>query len=202
VRFWVESKLLTVACVLSPGPTYNLSHVERLEKMVAQHMRQPYRFVCVDDSQFPRWFAKIDLWRPGRFTGRVLYLDLDVTVVGNLDDLANHLAHFVIIKNFKEVKESPKAKFNSSVMAWNASPETDHLFSEFTPDDMKLGDQDYISERMPDVATFPEDWCVSYKVQKIAKLKTLPRDARVVCYHGKPKPFELPDNELDGFSIV
>ena len=93
---------LTVACVLSPGPTYNRSHVDRLEGMVAQHMSQPYKFVCVGDSPFPGYWAKISLFQPGRFSGRVIYIDLDSTVIGSLDDLVKLPAPFTIIKNFKE----------------------------------------------------------------------------------------------------
>mgnify|MGYP001557842518 CR=1 FL=1 len=195
---------VTIACVLSPGPLYTSWHVDRLKDMVAQHMSQPYQFVCVDDSKFPGWWAKIDLFKPGRFTGRVLYLDLDSTVIGSLDDIANHKhpSLFSMMENFKEFKEPNKARLNSSVMAWDAE-KANHLFTEFTPSVMERlnGDQNWISEQMPDAATFPEDLCVSYKVRR-AKLKTIPKDARVVCYHGNPKPWDLPSDHLEGFTFV
>jgi len=173
--------------------------------MVSEHMSQPYKFVCVDDSPFPGWWAKVSLFQPGRFSGRVLYLDLDVTVIGSLDDLANLPATFAVVENFKEIKEPNKAKFNSSVMAWDAEQDSiNELFTEFNPSimDRLNGDQDCISEQLPNVTTFPKDWCVSYKVRRFLKLRTMPKDARVVCYHGKPKPFDMPDNDLDGFTIV
>ena len=173
--------------------------------MVSEHMSQPYKFVCVDDSPFPGWWAKVSLFQPGRFSGRVLYLDLDVTVIGSLDDLANLPATFAVVENFKEIKEPNKAKFNSSVMAWDAEQDSiNELFTEFNPSimDRLNGDQDWISEQLPNVTTFPKDWCVSYKVRRFLKLRTMPKDARVVCYHGKPKPFDMPDNDLDGFTIV
>lgn len=193
--------MLTVACVFKKSKTYKRLYVERLERMVAQHLSQPYRFVCVDDSPFPGWWAKISLFN--RFSGRVLYLDLDSTVIGSLDALANHPAPFVIVKNFKEIREDPKAKFNSSVMAFDADAAR-HLFTEFSPAvmDRLNGDQDWISERLPNAETFPADWCVSYKVRRYLKLKTLPQDARVICYHGKPKPWELPVDDINGFTIA
>lgn len=194
---------LTVACVFKESETYKREHVDRLEAMVAQHMSQPYKFVCVDDSPLPGWWAKLSMWEPGRFDGRVLYLDIDSTVIGSLDDLSNFPASFVIVENFKEMKEPNKAKFNSSVIAFDAGS-CEHLFTEFTPSvmDRLNGDQDWISERMPNAATFPKDWCVSYKVRRYAKFRSMPRDARVICYHGRPKIWELPDNDLEGFSIV
>ena len=166
-------------------------------------MGQPYRFVCVDDSPLPRWWSKISLFQPKRFNGRVLYLDLDSTVIGSLDDLVNYPAPFAIIKNFKEFKEPNKAMFNSSVMVWDAGA-PDHLFTNFTPDVMERlnGDQDYISEQMSNAVTFPADWCVSYKVRRYVNLKTMPKDARVICYHGKPKPWDLPNNDIDRFTLI
>ena len=173
--------------------------------MVSEHMSQPYKFVCVDDSPFLGWWAKVSLFEPGRFSGRVLYLDLDVTVIGSLDDLANLPATFAIVENFKEIKEPNKAKFNSSVMSWDAEHDSiNRLFTEFNQSvmDRLNGDQDWISEQLPNVTTFQKDWCVSYKVRRFLKLRTMPKDARVVCYHGKPKPFDMPDNDLDGFTRV
>lgn len=195
--------MLTVACVFKESETYKRSHVDRLEQLVAHHMSQPYKFVCVDDSELPGWWAKIDLFRPGRFRGRVLYLDLDTTVIGGLDDLANYPPAFAAIGNFAEIKEANKARFNSSVMAWDAD-DAGHLFTEFTASvmDRMKGDQDWISERMLDAQEFPADWCVSYKVRRYLKLRTLPTDARVICYHGKPKPWELPDDDINGFATA
>lgn len=176
--------MLTVACVLSEGPKrhYDRSHVARLERMVAAHMAQPYRFVCLDDSPFPGWWAKISLFEPGRFSGRVLYLDLDVTVVGGLDDIADFPSPFAAIKDWE------RPTVNSSVMAWDAG-HLDGLYDDFSPQVMNrlAGDQDWISERIP-AATFPKDWCVSYKHQCHY---SVPLGARVVVFHGRPKPWDL-----------
>ena len=92
--------MLIIACVLSPGPTYRREHVERLRGMVAAHMAQPYRFICLEDSPWPGFWAKVSLFEPGRFTGRVLYLDLDVTVVGPLDDLADYPHPFAACRDW------------------------------------------------------------------------------------------------------
>lgn len=178
---------LTVACVLSKvvqkDRTYDRSHVERLAGMVEKHMGQPYRFVCVDDSDFPGWWAKIDLFRPGRFTGRVLYFDLDVDITGQIDDLANHPGEFVICRDWGSFG------YNSSVMAWDAGT-ADDLYTDFRMDmiDKYPGDQDWITVRKAGAAKFPRDWCYSYRLG----LKTgFPKDMRVCVYHGSPKPWEI-----------
>lgn len=182
--------MLTVACVLSHGPkrSYDRSHVERLAAMVAQHMSQPYRFVCLDDSPFSGWWAKISLFKPGRFRGRVLYLDLDVTVTGGLDDLADFPAPFAIIKDWN------RPGVNSSVMVWDAGA-ADIAYAEFDERLMGClhGDQDWLGLQILQRATFPPRWCRSYKRHIRPRLDgSLPPDCRVVVYHGWPKSWDLP----------
>ncbi len=174
--------MLTVACVLS-GPKYNRSHVKRLEKMVAENMKQPYEFVCLDDSPFPGFWAKISLFEPGRFKERALYLDLDVTITGNLDDLVDLPKPFLICKDWG------RFGYNSSVMCWDAGI-VDYLYTDFSESVMKKlrGDQDWITIKKTDASLFPRNWCYSYRLG----LKTgFPKDMRVCVYHGQPKPWNL-----------
>lgn len=165
---------------------YDRSHVERLRLQVAANVNQPHRFVCVDDSPLPGWWAKLDLFKPGRFSGRVLYFDLDVTIVGNIDDLADYPGSFVICRDWLN-----GLQMNSSVMAWDAGA-ADHLYTDFTPDWMGRlhGDQNWIAARKPEAALFPRRWCFSYK---LGKQIGFPRDMRVCVYHGLPKPWDVDD---------
>lgn len=182
-----KTPMLTVVCVLKLGGIYNHHHVWRLQEMIAQHMEQPYRFVCVDNSPFPKWWAKISLFEPGRFNGRVLYLDLDVTITGGLDDLADYPVPFAIINDWN------RQGFNSSVMAWDKGA-AEHLFTEFEPPvmDRLHGDQNWIEEIMPQATPFPPAWCRSYKKDIKPRLNdSVPKDCRVVVYHGFPKPWDL-----------
>jgi len=177
--------MLTVACVLSDGPTYKREHVERLRGQVADHLSQSYEFVCVDDSPLSGWWAKISLFEPGRFTGRVLYLDLDVTVVGALDDIADFPAPFAAIKDYQY-----PMTINSSVMSWTAGV-ADHVYAEFDSSvpDRYPGDQNWINNRIPRAVRFPRQWCVSYKQSTLSDY--WPEDMRVCVYHGFPKPWKV-----------
>ena len=61
--------MLTVACVLSEGPkrSYDKSHVERLQKIVVEHLEQPYRFLCLtNDDRVPCERLSLD-WKSRRF---------------------------------------------------------------------------------------------------------------------------------------
>lgn len=184
---------LTVAAVLSPGPVYTEWHVDRLRTMVNAHLDEPHQFVCITDSSFPGWWAKLNLFEPGRFEGRVLYLDLDVTVVGDLYRLVVRGTPFSfgIIQDYQHTKT-----VNSSVMVWDAGS-YDHIFTNFTPDvmDRLHGDQNWIMEQLQgrSYVTFPRGWCPSYR-QSVQRFKAVPPDAKVVVFHGVPKPWDLDDN--------
>lgn len=176
---------MTVACVLKSGGLYDKTHVDRLDVMVRGHLSAPHRFVCVEDSPWPGWWAKVSLFEPGRFAGRVLYLDLDVTVVGDLEPLAHYPAPFAIIKDWN------RPGFNSSVMAWDAGVGAG-LWAYFDESAMARlpGDQDWITERMPGAAIFPKPWCVSYK-RHVRPFGHVKPDTRVIVYHGLPKPWDV-----------
>lgn len=174
---------LTIACVCVPGGIYTQWHVDRLEFQVKQYLRQPYKFTCITQSDKPGYWSKIDLFEPNRFSGSVLYFDLDVTIIGNLDDLADYPGSFVICRDWG------RFGYNSSVMAWDAGT-VDHLFTDFTSDVMEkmAGDQDWLTIKKPDAVKFPRNWCYSYRLG----LKTgYPKDMRVCVYHGHPKPWEV-----------
>jgi len=174
--------MLTVACVLSPGPTYNQSHVHRLRQQLIGRINQPFEFVCLDDSPYPGWWAKIDLFKPGRFTGRVLYFDLDVTIISNLDEVAE-CPSFTAVRDYLN-----KSLINSSVMVWDAGT-LDHVYKKFSLDmaDKFPGDQEYInSVSIP--SKFPKKWFPSYKHDCKDEI---PEGAKAIIFHGKPKPWDL-----------
>ena len=154
--------------------------------MVYRYLKQPFQFQCIKDSPFPGFWAKISLFEPGRFKGRVLYLDLDVTIKGKIDDLANHPSPFVTIQDWF------RFGFNSSVMSWDAGC-ADHVFTDFDYDrdvpNFKGGDQSWIMHKMPSAAKFPQAWCQSFK-QACLDGGFKP-DLRIICWHGWPKPWEL-----------
>ena len=173
--------MLTVACVLSGGQ-YNQSHVSRLKQMLLGRISKEYRFVCVDDSPYPGWWAKTSLFEPGRFEGRVFYLDLDVTVVGNLDEVIDYPVPFAAIKDYLS------SGINSSVMVWDAGT-LDHVYTKFNPTVMERlhGDQDYL-DTVTMASRFPKKWFPSYKYHCQSGV---PAEAKVVIYHGKPKPWDM-----------
>lgn len=177
---------VTVACVeygnyLGRGEEY----VRKLGSMVARHLARPHQFVCLRPQErgMEGWWAKIALFKPGQFSGRVLYLDLDTVVVGALDPLLDtpgilHLAQWGWKKN----------DYGSGVMVWDAG---DHheIWDRFSLDVPRTfrGDQDWMTHLGGWGALSPV-LCRSYRYH--CKSGPTP-GASVVCFHGKPKPHEL-----------
>lgn len=162
--------------------------------MVAAHLSVPFTFSCLSNVDVPDriptvtdwrgWWSKIELFRPGLFTGRVLYLDLDVTVCGDLSHLIEYRTAFAAISDYE------RPTLNSSVMAWDTGV-ADHVYQNFEPGLMEIikgGDQTWITDQIPDAQLFPPEWCPSYKHHC---RYSVPRGAKVIVFHGKPKPWDL-----------
>lgn len=193
--------MLTIACVeagnyLGLGADY----VARLKAGVARHLAQPFRFRCLTDDpdrhyalqrdewhMIPRdlsgWWAKLHLFESFRFSDRVLYLDLDTVVVGDLTPLA---ASKGILDLTQWGWEKPS--YGSGVMCWDGG-EHREVFDSWTPEVAQrlAGDQDWLTE-LGGWQALPAGLCFSYRYH--AK-DAPPPGASVVCFHGRPKPHEV-----------
>lgn len=176
--------MITVACVnvenyLSRGDEY----VAKLRAMVSRNLSQPYHFECITESDKPGWWAKVDLFEPGRFSGRVLYLDLDSVITGPLGALAEskgiiHLAQWGWKRN----------DYGSGVMCFDVG-EHEEIFTRYTPDTSKQfrGDQDYLTA-LGGWPALPDGLTRSYRYH----CKNGPPPGCAVCaMHGHPKPHEV-----------
>lgn len=187
--------MITVCC-LRWGNRYSKEYVSVLEKQVYKYLNLPHRFVCLTErpqelscdtielpSGLPTWWGKVYLFKKGMFKGRVLYLDLDVCITNSLDELVEIPSPFGIIEDWHV------PGFNSSVMVWDADTCT-QIWDDFSKEVMQTrrGDQDWITECMPMAAVFPPKWCVSYRGNAVPGV---PKGAKVVVFHGSPKPHEL-----------
>lgn len=221
-----------IICCVKWGTKYPPDYVNRLRNMVRRHLQVPHEFICLTEdpagldrgigtfslpSGLPGYWNKVSLFRAGTFEpGRtIVYLDLDVVIVGALDFLLNDPGGFRIIKAF-----SVNPGCNSSVMRFQAG-EQPHLYERFVVEADTImasekypGDQDWIFEQAADLTFFPPGKIVSYKkdmpshVALITKKLSLdfrwvkaprwmsvapPPDAAIVVFHGKPDPEDVMD---------
>lgn len=206
-------RTVTFACVLVSGYVgYQPEYVRRLASTIARRFEDEHELVVLTDRpgqvsryvdrvvevptpphRFP-WWAKVELFKPGRFRGRVCYLDLDTLPVRNLHPIVDYPARFALVPhagkfegkgNLKVVK-----RFNSSVMVWDAG-ECDDLYTNFTTDVMARlwGDQDWIGESRPHARAMPLEWFPRLSEFDPSDEVNLPADARVVLCK-RPKNHE------------
>jgi alpha-N-acetylglucosamine transferase len=171
--------MLIVACVYWEGKNnvYSPKWVDKLRLMVDNNLHIPYKFVCLSNVDVPceriplernwkGWWSKIELFKPGQFEDRVLYLDLDVLILDDLQPIIDFPSSFAIIKakprrkiyiNRKEGLEIKR--YNSSVMVFEPVVTTP-LYTDIN--DMVIrkyrSDQDWIGQRFPALSTFPKEW--------------------------------------------
>jgi len=199
--------MLTVACVFKSGewkPSkmrggYSYAHVDRLCKLVQEHLTLPHCFVCLSDvagaytvplkHAWPGWWSKMELFRPGLFEGPVLYIDLDTDIVGNIDHMVQHTG-FTALRNLSSGK---KGRMGSGLLYWTETPS--YLYATFAQrpgfymDDYsqtsdRWGDQGFLQEH---VGKFLE-WQDLFPNQiRSSKLSPQHPDNRIICYHGKGK---------------
>ncbi len=132
-------------------------------------------------------------------TGRVLFLDLDVLIVASLDPIVDVDAPLALTEDAFVVQRAHVTtdrfgrtlvrRFNSSVMVWTQSAETDRLFDDWTPavSEALSGDQDWIGQQAPDARALPLQWFPRLSV--LGTPETWPASAKVILAK-KPKNVE------------
>lgn len=216
------------------GTKYGPEYVNILHNMVKRFLSVPFEFYCltddavglderiniieIDPNALEGWWNKITLFRPGIFpnNSRVLYLDLDIVIVGNLDFLLKSSAPFTILKSWK----TKYLVWNSSVMLFTPS-ECHHIYERFQKQSKDViakykGDQDWIFECTKDTAhNWADEKIISFKrhcnalvyprlnrmIKKFGSLPALPsascppppEGAAIICFHGRPNPADVKD---------
>lgn len=204
----------TVVCVLRSGGDYSPYHVEKLRKQIKVFCKD-VRFICISDvplscehillnSDWSGWYAKMEMCRPD-IEGDFLYLDLDMVVVGSLDDIFS-VRHSTVLRDFYWNRYANKNYDSvcSALMYLKAEDRAKvwQYWSE-APRDRQIeagraGDQ-YIFEKI--LGAQADRWqdvlpgqVVSYKADMRDKaLDKPPQNARIVCFHGKPRPWKAQD---------
>lgn len=177
----------------------------RLKRQVEAHAPD-HRFICLTDVgvpgiecvplayDWPGWWSKLELFQ---IPGPCLYFDLDTLIVGPLDDICTAATDrgFIILRDFYR----PNG-LGSGMMAWSTCALVGHLYERFRADpaagmDRPGGDQAFVEAYMP--ADSLSRWqdvvpgqVVSFKADRC--MDGPPKDARVVCMHGRPKFGDLP----------
>ncbi len=205
------------------GTKYPADYVNRLQRMVARHLSRPHRFICLTDDAaglnegiepFPIPPMPVDVSGPERgwnkiltfstelydLQGQCLFLDLDLLVVDNIDDLFAMEGDVLIIKDW--LKHDGTG--NSSVYRFEIGkhPEVLQEFIDRWPNVKKeyRNEQEFISAvllRKGALKYWPDEWCRSFKRHcmqpfplSLFRMPAIPDGAKVIVFHGHPHPDE------------
>ncbi|MGU9977476.1 MAG: hypothetical protein ACNYNY_02150 [Candidatus Oxydemutatoraceae bacterium WSBS_2016_MAG_OTU14] len=136
--------------------------------------------------------------------GRVLFLDLDIIITASLDPFIDAPEEFLIIREWARLNDRVRNKCpiggNSSVFAFNIGAQT-HIFDTFMRQreevyrDYRI-EQRFVSAEAKGLAYWPSTWCLSFKRHMMRFFPLPPQHyppetARIVIFHGRPKPREV-----------
>ena len=187
---------MTVCC-LRTGERYGPEYSERLHAGIARYTTKPFEFVTKTKSKYPGWWGKVGWLNP---TERIIVLDLDLVITGNVDFLFDYDGPFCIWKDpMKPVISWYDCKpcYNSSVMSiapgFGAEIRKKFEVEPFRVMNEFWGDQEFISSMLPEgVDTWNEIAPGKVKSFKADGLNDGPGDAAICVFHGQPKMADFP----------
>ncbi len=213
------------------GTKFPAEYVNRLYRMVQRNLTLPHRFICfTDDSggiakgvevkplppmDLPpgkeRGWRKLSTFQKplADLEGKVLFLDLDILILNNIDDFFTYPGDFCIIHDWLRPS---RITGNSSVYRFEAGahPEVLRYFIE-NIDAVKAShrhEQSYLSAKINEISKltyWPADWCVSFKrhclppfPQSLWKVPQPPKNAKILVFHGSPTPQDAINGKIRG----
>ena len=196
----------TLLTVLRSGGDFTADHVHALRRGVARHWPKdrPLDFACLTDTRlglygvreipmmarFPGWWSKCEMLRYD-IPGTVLYLDLDCIILGDPSDLAA-IDELAVLRDFYRPKGLQTALM--------VLPEVERraAWDAFLKDPAGImgryrSDQEWLETLWLDKAARVQDLVpgqvVGYKTA-VREGGEVPEGARVVMFHGRPRPWE------------
>lgn len=190
---------MTIATVLRSGGDFTPEWVHALRRGLNIWAPKGFRFVCLTDMDlglwgrplqhgWRGWWSKMELFRPGQFEGRVLYMDLDTLPVGDLTDICAYDGPFAMLTDFYNPK-----MVGSGVMAWTPSRATEAIYETYAANPVFRGrDEHQIRPHVPNADRWQnirEGQVVSLKPRTGPDPSKVgaPQGARLVCGHGRPR---------------
>lgn len=197
---------MKIVTVLRTGAEYKVNHAIALYEQCKKHA-PGVDFICISNDSsvpgyiemkhdWPSWWCKMEIYT---IQGPVLYMDLDTVVLRDITSILYHVSNhkFISLRDFYPKMNRTVA---SGVLAWNGDMSyLYHTFAENPEKHMQenstnrwWGDQGFLERNV----TSPSFWqdlvpgqIVSWKVH--CKNNRVPSSAKIVAFHGKPKPWEV-----------
>ena len=213
------------------GTKYGGDYVNKLYNMARRNCTLPFKFVCftddasgldknIDARPLPpmdlpdgkeRGWRKLSIFQKNSgLEGRVLFLDLDTVIVGNIDDFLTMDGKFIAIKHWKPSETQSIGE--TGVFRFEAGAHPD-LFEQFMAnmDEVKANnrhEQAYVISTLHkrgELSFWPEKWMPSFKYNCMRPFPlcffqepVLPEGAKMIVFHGNPTPDQAMRGEIKG----
>lgn len=185
---------------------YNVGHVQALQRQL-EKWAHGVPFECISDVKvpgvtcipythgWPGWWAKMDLLNP-ELPGDFLFMDLDTVITGPLDDILA-VRKLTLLRDFYRDGKKLKEGLGGGLMYlpdevrkpvwdfWMTHPQL-HM-KMYCRGDQFLFERFWLNTADRWQSILPGQ-VVSYKVHCA---KGVPPEARIVCFHGQPRPFAV-----------
>ena len=206
------------------GTAYGPEYVNILAAMVKRHLTLPHRFVCFTDETtginpgietrpipeiplgsapvFSGWRKLSSLSPKLGLEGTVLFLDLDLVIMDNIDGFFTYEpGEFCIIENWTQMG---RGIGNSSVYRYEAGKHDD-IFEDFSKNHEQIykdvtNEQMYLTRSVAKkhaVKYWPGEWCRSFKRHAMPNpflrpflTPKAPENCKILVFHGPPKPID------------
>ncbi|HPY39979.1 MAG TPA: glycosyltransferase, partial [Thiolinea sp.] len=206
------------------GSKYGANYVNTLYAMIARNISFDFQLTCftddatgIDSRVQIRELPALELpqgapergWNKlttlqnhlGGLRGDVLFLDLDVVIVGNIDEFFSYPAKFAIIR---DAKLQRRMIGNSSVYRFEVG-RYEAVLEKFRQQYAEIqqtfrNEQAYLSHEIQqrgELSFWREAWCPSFKYHcmqpwPLAYFQDakIPAGAKIIIFHGHPEPHE------------
>ena len=217
---------------LKHGTKYGPDYVNILHSMIKRFCTVEHEFICFTEDkaglvndikvvELPTAYPKISGWwykpllmnplLPQLQHSTVLYIDLDVIIFKNIDNLFHYKpGSFCVVRDFNRSTNKEWNRFNSSVVRWQTGQHP-QVYNEFIKDAGHTarrfhGDQDWLFANVKNNFEFwPDEWIMSYKWEmrnrpplirrqdgirdfKSPGHPTIQKETSIAVFHGDPNP--------------
>lgn len=209
---------VTIATVFKTGGDFDVSYVNHIANSVKEHTTVPYKFVVLTDHfdgygpnvhqvvpfehNWPKWWGKMEMFKPNMFdTEKIFFLDLDTFIVDNIDAMLQYGGEFFGLRDFYS-----QHSLGSGLMCWkNHDAKIFQLYEKFMENptanmnNNRGGDQQFIYGVIRNYLEYAQDLypkqVVSYKKDCVKSRGeiVIPDEARIICFHGPPRPNKIKD---------
>lgn len=201
----------TILCILKSGGHFTIDYVKRLKNMIERNTTSNYKFLCLSDLKidfceskelehdYPGYWSKIELFKLNiTDTKRIIYFDLDTVIVNNIDQIFKVNSDFAALQPWNPYNRNA-GMCASGLMTWSNEKDYSYIYNNFNIEEIEKyprGDQQFVSKMLMDHGDKFEilqnlmPGIFSYKRQ-CKRNGHYPSNARIICFHGKPRITQL-----------